>query len=58
MIVDISSITIKLSAFELEFLLIHAHKSISECTFDHNHQNFKNYNELCEVCNRKDLIIQ
>lgn len=57
MIVDISSITIKLSALELEVFLIHSHLSLKNSALSLDANEIKNYNELCEVCNRTYLII-
>lgn len=57
MIVDISSITIKLSAPELVELLIALNEPLRKSNNRIDDRIIVNYNLLCESCGRNDLII-
>lgn len=57
MVVEVSSITIRLSALELTELLVELNISLRKSDHKLDDRIIKNHNELCEICDRKDLII-
>jgi hypothetical protein len=57
MIVDVTSITIKLSAEELAAFLIELNAPLRKAGYFLSDPLIVNYNQLCEACGRTDLII-